>query len=89
MKIVELQTVGVPVLVLEDGSPLDEIAPPECGVLRYKTAEDLAGQLYAALANDNGNHFLARLTAQARSHTPRSWDDSWPEVMESLLPPAK
>lgn len=89
MKIVELQSVGVPVLALDDGSPLEELAPPGCGVLRFGTADDLAGQLYAALATtDSGADFLSRLTAQARSHTPRSWDDRWTELMESRLPSA-
>ncbi|MFA6165701.1 MAG: glycosyltransferase [Gemmatimonadaceae bacterium] len=90
MKIVELQTVGVPVLALDDGSPLEEIVPPECGVVRYGTASGLAEQLYAALAEDHdGSDFLSGLTAQARRHTPVSWDDRWPGLMQSLLPPVK
>lgn len=90
MKIVELQTVGVPVLVLEDGSPLQEIAPPGCGVLRYGTAEELAGWLFAALAkHESGADFLTLLTAQARSYRPDSWDNNWTESMKSLFPPAK
>jgi len=90
MKIVELQSVGVPVLALADGAPLEEIAPPGCGVLRYKSAEELAGYLSAVLVEqDDGADLLSSLTAQARSYTPDSWDDNWTALIEPLLPPAK
>lgn len=82
MKIIELRSVGVPVLALEDGSPLEEIAPHGCGVIAFQTAEDLAQQLYAMLASDERpTGVLARLTAEARSHAPRAWDDHWSSVM--------
>lgn len=90
MKILEMRTVGIPVLAMEDGSPLDEIAPPGCGILRYRTAEDLAAYLHAALAgNAHGAGSLARLTEQARSHPPAPWDDRWALVMTPILPAAR
>ena len=71
MKIVELQSVGVPVFALEDGSPLEEIAPPGSGVVRFATAGDLAGLLFAALGkNVDDAEFFSQLGAQARSQTP-------------------
>jgi beta-1,4-mannosyltransferase len=90
MKILELRAVGVPVLTLNDGSPLDEIAPPGCGVLQYETAQDLARHLYTAVSEEAGTTgFVARLTAQARNHPPPPWDDRWAVVMAPLLPAAE
>lgn len=87
MKIIELQSVGVPVLALEDGSPLEEIAPPGCGVVGFQTAEDLAQQLYDMLTNDERQTgVLARLTSEARAHAPPAWDDRWLSVLPPLLP---
>ncbi len=88
MKIVELQTVGVPVLALNDGSPHEEIAPRGSGIASFATAEELAGHLFVALTrSDDGSDFLAQLTAQARARRPVSWDEQWSSVMPSLLPP--
>jgi len=88
MKIVELQAVGVPILTIEDGSPLDEIALVGSGVLRYQSAEQLAGHLLTMLREEGaGTGLLAQLTAEVRGRPRASWDAEWTRVMAPLLPP--
>ena len=87
MKIVELHAVGVPVLALEDGSPLEEIAPPGSGVLCYRNADELAELLWTMLTEGGGEEggLLRRLTTEVR-HRPRmSWDEHWRVAMDPLL----
>ena len=87
MKVVEFRGVGLPVLALEDGSPLEEIAPPGCGVLRYRSGEELAERLLTMFGEvDAETGLLARLTGEARSHPPASWETEWTRVMGPLLP---
>lgn len=90
MKVVEFRAVGLPVLALEDDAPLEEIAPPGCGVLRYGSGEELAERLFTMLGEiDAETGLLARLTAEARSHHPASWETEWTRVMTPLLSSAR
>jgi beta-1,4-mannosyltransferase len=87
MKIVELQGVGLPVLTLDDGTPLHEIAPQGCGVQLYGDAEELAQTLFSMLTSEGlQTGLLGRLTVDARSRPTNSWDDGWNRVVEPFLP---
>lgn len=83
MKVIELRAVGVPAFILNDGSPLDEIAPAGCGVRRYGGAPELAELLYGVLVEDErALPSLELLRAEARAHPPTPWDERWTFTMQ-------
>lgn len=89
MKVVEFLAAGVPVLAMDDGSPLSEIAPPGTGVLTYRTAEELASQLtgMASAPTPPVGDLLAHLTDEARNRASTSWEERWRTTLKPLLQP--
>jgi beta-1,4-mannosyltransferase len=82
MKVIELRAVGLPVLLLDDGSPLDEIAPMDSGVVRFTSADALAESVHRLLSEPA---LVAQLTAAARANPPRAWEDAWVSAMAPFV----